>query len=364
MLWDNYLHSEISMEPNREGKSQLAAPIHLRGKCLGALYIESNRLDAFASDDLNAMESVVSLIASKLHSLQVFKNSQRSGEYLQAILESADDWAIFSTDIHGYVLTCSVGAQRLFHLSQQEILGNDVLTLFADPRIRRELIALINSGATASCLERFHVPQANGELTAYLDVNFQRVYHLEEHHIGFVGVVRDVTEKVLLERRLKKLSVTDDVSGLYNQRGFFRVLKAEMRRSKKFRRNFSLCFLDLDGLKQFNDTYGHLCGSQVLRETAGLLRELLRSGVDTCCRYGGDEFAIILPQTNKIKAQVPIERIRAKLSEHFQQRITASFGIADFSDNSIGVTELLARADRAMYRAKAQGKNCIVLSDC
>lgn len=363
IIYNNDLHSEFGTEPNREGRSQLAAPIHFGGKCSGVLFIDSSRLDTFASEDVNGMESVACLIASKLHNLQVYKNSQRSGEYLQAILEAANDWGILSTDIQGYVITCSVGSQKVFRLSKQEILGTDLLNLFTNPRMQRELITFIRGGATASYLERFHVPQTSGNVTAYLDVTFQRVHNHEKQHIGFLCVVRDVTEKLLLLQKLKELSITDDVTDLYNQRGFFRVLETEMRRSQKSHHSFSLCFLDLDCLKQFNDTYGHLAGSRALRETASLLRELVRAGMDTCCRYGGDEFAIIMPQTSKIEAQVAIERIRVKLSEHFQGKITASFGIADVSDNILEATELLARADRAMYRAKSRGKNCVVLSD-
>jgi two-component system, cell cycle response regulator len=167
----------------------------------------------------------------------------------------------------------------------------------------------------------------------------------------------------LLLQKLKELSITDDVTGLYNQRGFFRALRKEIRRCQKSHTNLSLCFLDLDNLKQFNDTYGHLSGSQALRETAGLLQQLTRPGADVCCRYGGDEFAIIMPQISKTEANSVIEKIRVLLSEHFQAKMTGSFGIADISNKATEATDLLAKADKAMYRAKYQGKNCVVLSD-
>jgi diguanylate cyclase (GGDEF)-like protein/PAS domain S-box-containing protein len=363
IICNNNIRSEFSVEPNCEGTSQLAVPIDLRGKCLGILYLESDCLDSFERDDLSAMESVAALVASRLQNSQAIKNSQRSTDYLQSILESMYDWAILSTDVHGYVFTCSVGSKRIFDLSQSEILGKDVLNLFSDPKIQADIITYLGGDSPSPCLQRFRVPQLNGKTTAYLDVTLQQVHNNEGCHIGFLCVVRDVTDRVSLERRLKKLTVTDDVTGLYNQRGFFALIESEIKRCRKSGWNFSLCFLDLDGLKRFNDTYGHLRGSRVLAETAGLLRESVRPETDLCCRYGGDEFVIIMPQMNKFEARTPIEKIRAKLSEHFQGKITASFGISDFSDHSLKATDVLALADRAMYSAKSQGKNRVLLSD-
>lgn len=343
-------------------KSQCAAPINFRGVCVGVLVLESTRLDAFETQDIDAVQSVASLIASRCYDLQVIKNHQRSGEYFMAVLESADDWATLSTDSQGYVLTFSVGAQRIFHRPHNEALGNDVLTLFTDARIQRELMKMIRSGTESSRLQCLHVPHTTSEGTIYLDVNFQRVDNCEEQHIGFVGVIRDVTEKVLLEKKLRKLSIKDDLTNLLNQRGFFRTMKKEIRLSSKLHYKLSLCFIDLDNLKQCNDTYGHMYGSQVIKNTARLLRSLVRP-TDSCCRYGGDEFVIIMPRTNKIVAQILIEKIRVKIGDHFQQKITASFGIAELSGDMDSIKNLLGRADRAMYRAKSLGKNRVVLSN-
>ncbi len=353
----------VTEETEPKSKSQVAAPIDLQTNVLGVLFVESVLQDTFDAGDLSTLESVASLIATRLHHSQVFKNLRRSDEYLQAILRSANDWAILSTDVHGYILTCSVGVQRVFHLAQQDILGKDILSLFSNPNIQQELITRIREGTAPSALERYRVPQTNGENTTYIDVTFQQVQDFEKHHIGFLCVVRDVTENALLERKLHSLSITDDLTGLFNQRGSFRVIESEVKRCRRFGENFSLCFFDLDGLKRFNDNYGHLCGSQVLKETARLLQELVRDGVDTCGRYGGDEFLVVMPHLSKTEAQVLIEEVRVKLTEHFQGQITASFGIEDFSDKALEGTELLARADKAMYRAKSQGKNCVVLSD-
>ena len=167
---------------------------------------------------------------------------------------------------------------------------------------------------------------------------------------------------MLLQQRLEAMSITDDLTGLFNQRRFFSALAGEIERSRRFNRTFSLCFLDLDGLKQYNDSRGHVRGDQALRETATLMRSLVRASVDMCFRYGGDEFTIMMPETTREEARIVTERILARLGQHFNGQITASIGITEFSP-STDAEQLIEKADLAMYRAKGQGGNRIVLAD-
>jgi diguanylate cyclase (GGDEF)-like protein/PAS domain S-box-containing protein len=361
-LINNSPHSEFHLERAGNGGSWFATPICLRKECIGVLFIESDQLDAFTRDDTAAIQSAASLIAARFYNVRLMKDYQRSGEYLKAVLESADDWAIIYTDNRGYVLTCSVGVQKIFGLSQKEAMGKDVLTIFDETRIQRELLVFMEDGSRDFRLRYRPVAQASSTGIAYLDVSFQRVCDSENHHIGFVGAIRDVTEKVRQERRLRKLSTKDDLTNLNNQRGFFRIIDKEMKLCQKLGHSLSLCFFDLDKLKQFNDTQGHLLGSRAIRETARLLRRSV-GPMDICCRYGGDEFVVIMPKANKHEAQETIEKVRVAISEHFHQKITASFGIAEFSKNVTTASEFLARADKALYRAKNQGRNCVVLSN-
>jgi diguanylate cyclase (GGDEF)-like protein len=166
---------------------------------------------------------------------------------------------------------------------------------------------------------------------------------------------------VFLERRLESLSITDELTSLYNRRHFFATITGEMERCHRFQRSISLCFFDLDRFKQFNDTHGHLKGDQALKETAEMVLGLVRSRVDTCYRYGGDEFTIIMPETVIDNARAVAERIRERLSRHFQNEITASIGVASSVDNQ-EAEDLVERADRAMYDAKSLGGNCTVLA--
>jgi diguanylate cyclase (GGDEF)-like protein/PAS domain S-box-containing protein len=361
MVCNNNLSGEAKASTSHpKTASQLAVPIRLRGKLLGILSIESSRLDAFSAEDFGIIEAMASLIASAFDNLRTFEHSQQSNDYMRAILDSAVDRAILSTDINGYVITSSAGSQAIFRLSAQQILGRQILTLFSDRRFQRELALYMNTPEVPT-LERSRLTQSAAGSVALLDVIAQRVYDVEGRPIGFLCIIRDLTENIQLQQTLENLSFTDELTGFYNQRRFFVALTEEIERSRRYRRGFSLCFLDLDGFKKYNDTQGHLRGDQALKETASLLRTMVRGYVDTYYRYGGDEFTIIMPETSRRNAQIVVERIRRALHEHFRGLISVSIGIAEYTE-PMTAEELVEKADRAMYESKSQGGNCVVFA--
>jgi diguanylate cyclase (GGDEF)-like protein len=161
------------------------------------------------------------------------------------------------------------------------------------------------------------------------------------------------------------LSVTDDLTRLFNARFLKQALTRELKRSVRSGRPLSLIFLDLDGFKGVNDRHGHLRGSRTLVEFASILRACARE-TDVLARYGGDEFALILPETDRAGAQSVAERIRARVaefsflaSEGLDVRLTTSIGFASRDAGRQTVTDLLHAADEAMYWVKAHGKNGI-----
>jgi len=359
---NNCLESSATNTPCCEGiASQLAVPIRLRNKPLGVLCLASKRLDAFPADDIDIMDGVVSVIATAFDNLSAFKHARQSKEYMQAVLESAKDQAVVSTDLSGRVMTSSAGSEPVFRLSQQEMLGKHITELFNNEEFREELAVYLADPARM-LLERRKLPHSGAPAGAFLDVTVQRALDPENHPIGFLCLARDVTENVHLQERLEALSITDELTGLYNKRHFFSVLATEIERSRRFHHQLSLCFFDLDGLKQYNDTRGHLSGDRALKETASLLQGLVRSNVDSCYRYGGDEFTIIMPATNRFNAQIVVERIRGKLSENFRSMITTSIGIAECSDLDTA-ENLVEKADRAMYIAKVRGGNRVFMAE-
>jgi diguanylate cyclase (GGDEF)-like protein len=174
-----------------------------------------------------------------------------------------------------------------------------------------------------------------------------------------------VSERRQVEGRLRQLAVSDPLTGLANNRQLAFAIDAEIKRSQRTERAFTLVLLDLDSLKQINDRYGHSVGSLALCRVAEALFGSCR-GVDTAARYGGDEFALVLPDTGGEGAFAVGERIRERIAAHkflagegLDIHLTGSVGVATLPDVAASSDELVSAADKAMYAVKESGKNGI-----
>jgi diguanylate cyclase (GGDEF)-like protein len=162
----------------------------------------------------------------------------------------------------------------------------------------------------------------------------------------------DLTERKKAEEQLQLLAVTDPLTGLGNYRRLVEALDAEIQRSRRTGRPFAVLLLDLDHLKNINDRYGHLIGSQALCRLADVLRVFCRE-IDTAARYGGDEFAVILPETTAAAARLVASRIRSRLAtDSLQPPISASIGVAVYPQDGETMEALLRTADRELYGMK------------
>jgi len=171
-------------------------------------------------------------------------------------------------------------------------------------------------------------------------------------------------ENALLYQKLEMEAVTDGLTGVFNYRFLISSLETEIKRARRFRQSFSFVMLDVDNLKAYNDRLGHLRGSQALKEIAGVLRENCRE-IDLVSKYGGDEFGILLPQTSLAGARTVTERVVQGVAQHrFDGRhrglLTCSAGISTFPRDGDTVRDMISAADRALYRAKREGKNMVL----
>jgi len=170
-------------------------------------------------------------------------------------------------------------------------------------------------------------------------------------------------ENYLLYKKLKYESITDELTGIYNYRFLIRSLNIEIKRVLRFGGFFSFMMIDVDNLKEYNDRNGHLYGSRALKTIGGIIEKQCRE-VDTVAKYGGDEFALILPRTNLQGARLLGERIlqaiyNHEFGENRQGVLTCSIGVSIFPHHSKYLKDLIKKADMALYSAKEEGKNTV-----
>jgi diguanylate cyclase (GGDEF)-like protein len=166
-------------------------------------------------------------------------------------------------------------------------------------------------------------------------------------------------------RHLSHAATVDPLTGLFNRRHFHSRIDEEIERARRYALDLALLLIDVDDFKRINDTLGHLAGDHLLRQIADILKRSVRV-FDVCTRYGGEEFAILMPGSSEQNALVVAERIRSRVESSSRDegpippylRITVSLGLAVLGTDASS-QELIARADRALYRAKAEGKNRI-----
>ncbi|MEW6067053.1 MAG: CBS domain-containing protein [Nitrospirota bacterium] len=257
---------------------------------------------------------------------------------------------------------------KILSYKEEDIIGKDVLRfLYPDDRelLLENLSKLSESKGTKSPLE-LRLIQKNGE-GIYMEVLLNSIQY--EGNPAILATLRDITERKKTEEELKRLIITDDLTGLFNQRYFYIQLTKEIERVKRSIRPLSIFLIDIDKFKDFNDKYGHWEGDYVLKKMGEMLMKNIRD-VDMAFRYGGEEFIVVLPETKLEDAMIVAERIKKAVSQAIFYPFTLD-GQPDVVKNtvSIGVTEFhldddiksfLKRADNAMYQAKKKGRNMVV----
>jgi diguanylate cyclase (GGDEF)-like protein/PAS domain S-box-containing protein len=216
----------------------------------------------------------------------------------------------------------------------------------------RSLAGLFRESVTAQPVEREWTRKDGTLLKARLSGR-----DAFDEHGNFNGceiIVVDITEQRYLEEQLRHQAFSDSLTGLANHRRLFDVLQSEISRSQRTGREFALLLLDLDGLKDINDNLGHLAGNRALCRLAQILKDCCRS-TDTAARHGGDEFAIVLPETGVGSASLVTRRICELLAKEAEApALSVSVGIATYPREADSIGTLLYAADRALYAMKSQ----------
>jgi diguanylate cyclase (GGDEF)-like protein len=262
----------------------------------------------------------------------------------------------------GIVATDATGAVVLVNSAAEELLGRGAAAI-TEAGFER---LLDDPAGIARCLS---LPPGTPLTLAYrgrtLSVMAAKISRADGHFIGMAAHLRDVTEECRMEEELLRLSSTDGLTGLWNRRHLEAALEQEVTRAISLQRSLAVILFDVDHFKRFNDTHGHALGDQALRDIASATRDCLRT-VDVACRYGGEEFLFILPETDQAGAGVVAERMREAVAAIRVEGISLSVSIGVAGLVEVGATtprELTAVADAALYRAKHGGRNCVIAAN-
>jgi diguanylate cyclase (GGDEF)-like protein len=248
-------------------------------------------------------------------------------------------------------------------LTDIKLPGTDGIKLTKNIKKKYNLDVIVMTGYSS---EYFYEDAINNGAS---DLIFKPVKYNEL----LLRIKRVLKERSLLNERdkmikeLKRLTIEDSLTGLYNSRHFFEQLGKEIKRSDRYLHPISLIFIDIDNFKKVNDTYGHIVGDQILALIANRIKACLRSN-DSAYRFAGDEFTIILPETTESEAKIVADRILSKLTdesflinEKEISEITPSIGIAEYQINE-GHQKFVHRADVTMYEAKQRGGNGVIVA--
>ncbi len=237
--------------------------------------------------------------------------------------------------------------------SREELLALDLARdTIQDPERRAQLLGQTGAGALVDPIEMEW--KRKDFATVKLRLSGREVLSERGELEAYEIIAEDVTKQRELEDRLRRQAASDSLTGLANYRHLVDVLDSEIKRSKRTNREFAMLFFDLDGLKLINDRHGHMIGSQALCRLADVLCSSCRD-IDTPARFGGDEFALVLPETNTEAANLVAQRISESVANDDKgPQLSVSVGIAVYPEDGDTIESLLSQADAALYSMKQQ----------
>lgn len=391
--------------------SYLGAPIISRGKLLGFISLDADTPNFFKPQQMARLQALADQAAIAIQNAQLYTQSVSRAEEMRILYEI------------GLAITSGLGLENtvktlfnqlkkvlpidLFYLALYQQESDTVTFISYDGKGKKldfpPLTLSEQPSLTRYTLEKrqtVYIPDVYAPDAEYpLEKTINTPPRLEKSHLGIPLILGERMIGVLVVRsknvnaytadqirlvetiayqasiamdnsqlfeKMQQLAITDSLTGLYNRRYFFPFAEKEIERSKRYEKELSIILMDIDHFKKVNDKFGHQIGDQALKMAADICLQELRQ-VDVICRYGGEEFVILLPETSKSEAGQAAQRIcdaiaAARLpTEQGEVAITISMGVADLTREEDDINSLIKKADQALYQAKHAGRNQVAV---
>jgi diguanylate cyclase (GGDEF)-like protein len=382
-------------------RSEVAIPLMVRDQVVGVLDCQSDQVDYFDSETVDLLTLFATQASIALVNAEIYSREQKRAQQMEAIGAIArQSTAVLKTE-ELLVQLCKAMVKYL------RIDGVAVLTVEADgslilraydgplqPAIEasQTLLPMRNSAEAAleeRTTQRIHADEITkpllygnartelvlplisaGSALGVLVFAAQSPTAFPDDDIPTLESVADICatsiQNAYYFARVEQLAYVDGLTGVFNRRLFERRIGEEIERAARYGSSLSIIMVDLDHFKRVNDEFGHLLGDEVLRQVSQIFQQALRKP-DICCRYGGEEFVIILPETSGSKAIRVAEKLRNLVADYefpgIPRRITISAGVADFPRCGTTRDEIVRAADDSLYLAKQAGRNCVASPD-
>ena len=373
-----------------------AIPMMARGKLIGILYVNSTTPRNFSKSDIDYITMLSNQAAIAIDNTQLYKKLSREAKEMTLLYEVSQSF-ISTLDFNKLLNNILKRLKELFGYlnlavflvdeEKQELYLHSYINYPID--IKKIKIKIGETGITghvAQTKKMYYAPDVSKDpyyikgveeakseiclplmmgnrLVGVIDIESPELDGFTEEDIRLLSSmsaqISIALENARLYEEAKKLSLTDPLTEMPNRRSFELFIDAELKRSKRYHRPFSLLMIDFDNFKNYNDKFGHPAGDRILVRFSRLMKETIRD-VDFLGRYGGDEFIAVLPETDATFAFEVAERMRKKIEEQeIEPNVTLSIGIASFPQDAIDEKELILLADQACYEAKELGGNCV-----
>ncbi|WP_350646807.1 sensor domain-containing diguanylate cyclase [Pseudomonas sp. HY13-MNA-CIBAN-0226] len=291
---------------------------------------------------------------------------RQTDSWLDAIYTIVNDFAVLGLTKQGVINSWSPSAERLTGYTESEAIGETLRRFCNLPDVD---VDVFDEHLTFAREEGWHsrdyLCQHKSGHTFFAQTMIAVLREEDDEFSGYTVVCRDITERKVSSDNLANLLTKDHLTGAVNRAHFFNLAEKEFARANRYGQSISIIMLDADHFKQVNDSWGHPMGDEVLKSIVKIAEGVLRPG-DTIARFGGEEFAVMLPKSNGLEASVVAERLRSSIeassvsSAGGEIKITVSIGCASMSESRSTLKQLLVCADAALYHAKSKGRNCIV----